>query len=117
FQAAGMTGADEEDVPLLDSYSLLALGCFEVLREDALSGLEPGCPALARDIQQDAAADETVFRKVDRLGGGPGERDRVRPEAVVEAISVCDVAERVDVGVAVVVVIDPHVVLGEAHRA
>ena len=82
-----------------------------------LAGLEPRDPAQPRHVEQYPAADETVLHGLDRVdsGGCPGESGTRL--AVVEGAVERDVAERVDVGVRVVVVVDADVVLGEPKRS
>jgi hypothetical protein len=111
-----VAGAHEQDVALADGDALLALGRLEVRAGDVLARLEPGHAAHARDVEEDAAADESVGEDVDRVDRrSPLGHRPLRPGVVEDAV-VGDVAERVDVGVAVVVVVDAHEVLREAHR-
>ena len=104
--------------PSRDLHCLLALGGLEVLAEHVLAGLQPPHTAQPRNVQQHAAADETVLDE--RRSPQPRRPSAVTEsgrDAVVEATLVGDVAERVDVRVPVAVVVDSDEVLRKAHRA
>ena len=113
--APRVTGADEQDVAGPHPHALVALRRLEVLAEHVLARLDPGNTAHARHVEQHAAPDQAVLEDVDRTGLGALRGDRLVRLAVVETTVVGDVAEGVDVAVAVVVVVDADVVLGEAH--
>ena len=115
--AESMAGADEEDVALGHRHALLALGRLEVLAEDVLAGLEPGHPAQPGHVEQHAAADQAVLDDLDRVDRRALRGDGGARLAVVEGAVEGDVAERVDMAVAVVVIVDADVVLGEAERS
>lgn len=70
-EAAGMTGADQEDVALPDGYALRPLGGFELVAEDVLAGLQPGHPAEPGNVEQHATADQAVTEGLDRPDCGP----------------------------------------------
>ena len=57
--------------PALDRHALLALGRLEVRAEDVLARLQPGHAAQARDVEEDAAADQPVLEDLDRLDLAP----------------------------------------------
>ena len=61
-----MARADEQDVADAHRHTLVALRGLEVLAENVVTRLEPGNPARARDVEQNAAAHESVLEDVDR---------------------------------------------------
>ena len=110
-----MAGSDQQDVPFPDGHPLLGLGCLQLIAKDVLPRLEPRDPSESRNVEQDAPSDQTVLQDLDRLGRGTARGDGVRGFPVVERSLVADVREGVDVRMGVAVVVDTHVVLGEAN--
>ena len=115
--AAVVPGAEDEDVALLEAHALGALGLFELRAPDGLARLEVGNAAQARDVEQHAAADDAVGGVGHRHGRGTAARDRRGGTAVVHLTAVGDVAERVDVGVAVAVEVHAEEVQREGQLA
>ena len=101
--------------PGTDANALLALGGLEVVGGDVLSRLEPRDPAQPRHVEQHAAPDEAVPQDVDRPRLGALRGHGLLGHRVVEEAVVGDMGEGVDVAVTFVVVVDPDVVLREAH--
>jgi hypothetical protein len=66
-----VTCADKEDVALADGDALILLGGFEFVCEDLLAGLEPGHSAEPGDVEQHAAADQTVLQDLDGTDHAP----------------------------------------------
>ena len=81
-----------------------------------LAGLEPGDTPQPRHVEQHAAPDDAVLDDLDRVDRRALTGDGAARLAVVEGAIEGDMAQRVDVAVAVVVVIGADVVLGEAER-
>ena len=108
-----MTGANEEHVALADGDALLALGRFELVAEDVLARLERGHSPETRDIEQDASGDQAVHMALDRIGLGASDGHGPGRSRAAKRVLVDDMAERVDVRVAVVVVVGANEVLRE----
>ena len=115
-QSSRMSGANQQDVALAHRDALLTLGRLQVLSEDVLARLEPGHTPQARNVEQDAAPYEPILERLDRVDSGAPLGDRILRPVVVEQTSVANVAERVDVGVTVVVVVEADVILDEVDR-
>ena len=112
-EATRVTGSNEEHVALADGDALLALGRLELVAKDVLARLEPRHSPEAGDVEQDASGDQAVREDLDRIGLGASGSHSPGRSPVVQGALVDDVAERVDVRVAVVVVIGAHEVLRE----
>jgi hypothetical protein len=112
-EATGVTGANEEHVTLADGDALLELGGLELVAKDVLARLEPRHSPETGDIEQDASGNQAVREDLDRIGSGAFRRHGRGRNSVVQRAVVDDVAECVDVRVAVVVVIGAHEVLRE----
>ena len=110
-----MTRADEQDVADVHGHTLVALRGLEVLAENMVTRLDPANPARSRHVEQNAAAYESVLEDVDRTRLGAELGNRPIRLAVEEEPIEGDVAEGVDVTMALVVVVDPDVVLGETQ--
>ena len=115
-QAARVARAHEQDVAGPHLHSLLLLRRLEVFHEDVLARLEPSHPANARHVEQHTAPHQPVFEHGDGPDLGAMRGDRALRLAVEERPVEGHVAEGVDVAVAVVVVVEPDVVLGETQR-
>ncbi len=115
-ETAGVAGAYQEHVALANGDALLSLGRLEVVAEDVLAGLEPAQSAETGNVEQDAPPDQSVPEDLDRFGLRASGSHGVHGRPVVEKPLVGDVAERVDVRVAVVVVVGAHEVHGEPQR-
>ena len=116
-QATGVPGAHEQDVALPDLHFLLARRGLEILAKHMLAGLQPRHTARTGNVQQHAATDEAVLDERDRLVRGAVVGDGVGRDAVVQATLVGDMAQRVDVRVAIAVVVDSDEVLRKTERA
>src|SRR5213593_2556356 len=112
-EATGVTGANEEHVTLADGHALLELGGLELVTKDVLARLQPRHSPETGDIEQYASGDQAVREDLDRIGRGPSVGHGPGRSPVVERAVVDDVAERVDVRVAVVVVVGAYEVLRE----
>src|SRR5262245_40092899 len=104
-QAARMARTHQEHVALPDDDALRKFGRLEVTAEDVLAGLEPGQSAETRDVEQDASPDQAVREDLDRTARCASGRHGTGRTPVVEQPLVRDVAERVDMRVAVMVVV------------
>jgi hypothetical protein len=89
------------------------LGRLEVGAEDVLARLEPLHFQETGDVEQDTPGNQTGREEVDGVGGRALGRHGRGRGSVVERAVVDDVAEGVDVRVAVVVVVGAHEVLRE----
>ena len=76
---------------------------LELRAGHGLAGLEPVDPAVARRIEQDAAADDAVGVRGDAAPLRAARGQQRRRLAVVELAAIGDVVERIDMGVAVAV--------------
>jgi hypothetical protein len=61
-----VTGANKKHVAHVHSHPLVALRRLQVLAEHMLTRLDPGHPANARNVEQNAAANEPVLEDGDR---------------------------------------------------
>ena len=113
-----VAGPEDEDVALAEPDALGLLAGLELGPGHGLARLEPLHPAEARDVEQHAAADEAVpvVRDVEGCRALRGQH-LLGGLAVVDLALVRDVAQRVDVGVAVAVAGHPQVVEPEAQAA
>ncbi len=101
FEAAVMSGAEKQDVPLAKAHPL---GLFTLLQFrgcDSLARFQPLSAAEARDIEQNSAADDALGTSCDVQGLGSAGGDVRGRSSVIQAALVRDVAESVDVGVAI----------------
>jgi hypothetical protein len=91
---------------------LLAFCRLEVFAEDTFAGLDPCSIAYARHVEQDGTADQSVLEDVDGADLRAVYRHRLGWFPVEEGTIERDVAECIDVGMPIIVVIDAEVVLG-----
>jgi hypothetical protein len=80
-----------------------------------LTGLDPVDTAHPRHVEQDGPADQPVLQDLDRARPCARRCHRPRRLPIEQATLERDVAKSVDVAVTVVVVVEPHVILGETH--
>jgi hypothetical protein len=112
-----MPGADQQDVTDPDADALRPLRRVEVLGEHVLTRLEPADAPGPGYVEKHPTTDQAVAQQVDGVGGRAPGRDLGDGDAPVELALVPNVAERVDVAVTLVVVVDADVVLREAQAA
>jgi hypothetical protein len=94
---------------------LLVLSDLEILSEGVLAGFEPRHAPRPRDVQQDAPADQPRLEHLDGVDLGPIIGDGTGRSVVVHQALVGDVAQRIDVTVAVVAVVGTNIILQKVH--
>src|SRR5690242_5291115 len=62
-----VAGAYQENVALVNDKPLCAFRRFEIVAVDMLAWLKPGQAAQARDIEEDTAADQSIFEDLNRV--------------------------------------------------
>src|SRR5207253_3148659 len=95
----GTPGTDEQHVPLLDIYAMVFLGCIEVVACNANIIFEPFDAPDLWNIEQNAAADDTLFGHVYGALLGTVRADLGSIETVVHLALMEDVAERIEMSI------------------
>src|SRR5208283_6141033 len=96
FAHCGAAGADQQHIAFLDVNLLRFFGGVEIFGQDLFARLHPFNFFEARNVEQDAAADDTGAGHVDRAFFCAMRADFTGVEAVVHFVLPEHVAQRVD---------------------
>src|SRR5690242_19663253 len=94
-ESPDVAGAYQEYVALANDKPLRLLRRLEVIAEDVLAWLKPRYAAQARDIEQDASTDQTVFQDVNRVDRCSIGRHGIDLLRIIQKPPIVHVAERI----------------------